>query len=172
MAAIYADPDIPASGPFANRQRLKECLGALEACGRERLAPLARHMADRCLVRARGDVGVPLRHLDVHTLREALSRLLSQNDDDGYLIFRLVLEGAEPALVAAERGVSRPVLVEQLRDAVDELAVAYEDVANESLGESTWELALAHKPMPRDKGDAPARATARSAGASAGSGRM
>src|SRR2546423_6295985 len=143
MAAIYADPDIPVSGPLANKQRLEECVHALEVCGRERLAPLARHMAVRCLVRARGDVGVPLRHLDVHTLREALSRLLSQDDDDGYLIVRLVVEGAEPAQVAAERGVSRAVLVERLRDAVDDLAIEYEDVAYASVGESKQEWVLA-----------------------------
>jgi hypothetical protein len=34
-----------------------------------------------------------------------------------------VVEGAEPALVAAEQGVSRPVLVQQLRNAVEELAI-------------------------------------------------
>jgi hypothetical protein len=40
--------------------------------------------------------------------------------DDASLIVDLVVDGAEPAQVAAERGVSRPVLVEMLRDAVDE----------------------------------------------------
>jgi hypothetical protein len=69
MATIYADPDIPASGPLADNRRLEACLRALEACGRERLAPLAQHMASRRLVRARGDVGASLRRLDVHTLR-------------------------------------------------------------------------------------------------------
>jgi hypothetical protein len=61
-----------------------------------------------------------LRHLDVYTLRAALSRMLSL-DDDGYLIYQLVVEGAEPAQVAAERGVSRLMLTEQLRDAIDRL---------------------------------------------------
>src|SRR5437763_4989950 len=143
MATIYADPDIPASGPLANRQRPEESLSALEACGRERLAPLAHHMAMKRLVRARGDIGAPLRHLDVHTLREALSRMLCHEGEDGYLIGRLVVEGAEPAQVAAERGVSRAVLVERLRDAVDDLAIEYEDVAYASVGESKQEWVLA-----------------------------
>jgi hypothetical protein len=63
--------------------------------------------------------------LDLEVLRTALSRLLSL-DDDGYLIYQLVVEGMEPAQVAAERGISRPVLVEQLRDAVGALATRYE----------------------------------------------
>jgi hypothetical protein len=63
-------------------------------------------MAAKRLVRARGDAGAPLRHLDVQVLRKALSRMLSQDDDDGYLIFQLGVEGTEPALVAAERGVT------------------------------------------------------------------
>jgi hypothetical protein len=37
----------------------------------------------------------------------------------------LVVEGSDPAMVAAERGVSRPALVEQLRAAVG-LAIRYE----------------------------------------------
>jgi hypothetical protein len=143
MATIYADPDIPASGPLGDGRRLDECLRALEACGRERLAPLAQHMAQKRLVRARGDVGAPLRHLDIHTLREALRRMLRQDDDAGYLIVRLVVEGAEPDQVAAEQGVSRAVLVERLRHAVDELAIEYEDVAYASVGECKQEWVLA-----------------------------
>jgi|SRR2546421_12775784 len=136
MATIYADPDIPASGPLANRQRPEESLSALEACGRERLAPLAHHMAMKRLVRARGDIGAPLRHLDVHTLREALSRMLCHEGEDGYLIYQLVVEGAEPAQVAAERGVSRAVLVEDLRRAVGALACRYELLANGHMNET------------------------------------
>ena len=64
-------------------------------------------------------------------LRAVLSRLLSQ-DGDGYLIYQLV-EGAEPAQIAAERGVSRLMLTEMLRDAIDQLAVEHEDVAYASV---------------------------------------
>jgi hypothetical protein len=87
-------------------------------------------------------VGVSGRAEGAHApdvLRTALSRLLSQDDDNGYLIYQLVVEGAEPAQVAAERGVSRAVLVEQLRDAVDELAMEYEDTANAHLDGSPVE---------------------------------
>ena len=92
-------------------------------------------MSNKRLVRARGDVGASLRRLDVHTLREALSRMLCHEWEDGYLIYQLVVEGAEPAQVAAERGVSQPALVEQLRNAVGALAVRYERLANGDLND-------------------------------------
>jgi hypothetical protein len=50
--------------------------------------------------------------------------------------------------VAAERGVSRPVLVEQLRDAVEELAIDDEDIADAGIVETPEErvrTALARK---------------------------
>ena len=54
----------------------------LQARGWEqRLHPLATHMAEKHLVRARGYAGAPLRHLDLEVLREALSRLLHNEDD-------------------------------------------------------------------------------------------
>jgi hypothetical protein len=127
----------------AHERHLRQCLRALQVCGWERLAPLAQHIAEKRLVRGCEDSGAPLRRLDVHTLRAALSRMLSQNDDDGYLIYQLVVEGAEPAQVAAEWGVSCAALVELLRDTVEELAITYEDVAYASLGESAEERARA-----------------------------
>jgi hypothetical protein len=93
-------------------------------------------MAERRLVRAPSHAGTPLRHLDPDVPRTALSRLLSPDDDDGYLIVQLVVEGIDPALVARERGTSRPALVEQLRAAVEVLACEYEDVANAHLHEN------------------------------------
>ena len=96
-------------------------------------------MAQRHLVRACGEDGPRLRHLDLAVLREALSDLLRQEWEAGYLVYQVVFEGAQPSTVAAERGVSCAVLVELLRDAVDELAVAYEYVANASVGESVAE---------------------------------
>ena len=150
MATIAVDAGIaiPASAPLARRRRREACRRALEACGWERLAPLAQHMAGRRLVRAQGDAGAPLRRLDLAVLREALSQMLSQDDDAGYLVYHLVVEGAEPALVAAERGVSRLMLTEMLRDAVEQLGMQYEDVAYSSVGESKQErvrAALARK---------------------------
>ena len=61
---------------------------------------------------------------------------------------KLVVEAAEPTLVAAERGVSRPMLTAQLRDGIDLLAVEYEDTAYERLVETDEEqvrAALARK---------------------------
>jgi hypothetical protein len=90
-------------------------------------------MASKALVRGRSEHGSPLRRLDLDVLRQALSRLILGGDVDGLLVYQLVVEGAEPALVAAERGVSRAALVEELREAVDALAVEYEDEANKAL---------------------------------------
>jgi hypothetical protein len=49
-----------------------------------------------------------------------------------------VVEGAEPILVAAERGVSRPMLAEQLRDEIDLLAAEYEDTAGTRTLAPAW----------------------------------
>jgi hypothetical protein len=120
------------------RHSTDAALRVLHAPGWElRLAPLAQHMAAQRLVRARSEAGAPLRHLDVKTLRTALNRMLNQHDgeQEGLLVYQLVVDGADPAHVAAERGVSRPALVELLRDAVDALAVEYEEVANATLGQ-------------------------------------
>jgi hypothetical protein len=76
-----------------------------------------------------------LRRLDVQALNKALSRMLAHEWEDEYLIYHLVVEGAEPGQVAAERGVSRSVLVQQLRDAVGELAIRCERLANGDLNE-------------------------------------
>jgi hypothetical protein len=81
-------------------------------------------------------------------LCEALGRLLCHEWEDGYLIYQLVVENMDPAAVAAERGMSRLMLTELLRDAVDALAVEYEDVANMSLNPRRTpgvRLALARK---------------------------
>jgi hypothetical protein len=86
-------------------------------------------MIEKRLVRARSHAGAPLRHLDLEVLREAVGRLLAQDWENGSLICQLMIDGADPAEVARERGVSRPVLVEILRDAVDELALTYKDIA-------------------------------------------
>jgi hypothetical protein len=62
-----------------------------------------------------------------------LSRLLRAECEGASLIIELVVEGTDPAVVAAEHGVSRPGLVEQLRDAVGALACRYERLANGDL---------------------------------------
>jgi acetolactate synthase regulatory subunit len=90
-------------------------------------------MARQHLVRARGYACAFQRSINLEVLSEALDRLLRFEREDGYLIFQLAVENMDPAAVAAERGVSPPILTEMLRDAVDALAVEYEDVANKSL---------------------------------------
>src|ERR671936_2047690 len=118
------------------QRRLDECLHALHATGWEQwLARLAHHMTTQRLVRARGYAGGHLRQLDLTLLREALSGLLSDQWEAGSLIVQLLGESQEPATVAAERGVSRAALVEQLRDAVGALACQYEHLANGRLNE-------------------------------------
>ena len=77
----------------------------------------------------------PVQHLDPQMQREALSRLLRDDWDAAFLIVPLVVEGADSAQVAAERGVSRPVLVEELRDAVGSLATRYARLANGALND-------------------------------------
>ena len=114
-------------GHGVEQRRLDECLHALGATGWEqRLAPLAQHMTTQRLVRSCGYSGGYLRQLDLTMLHEALSGLLRDQWDVGSLILQLVVEGQEPAHVAAERGVSRAALVEQLREAVGLLARRYE----------------------------------------------
>jgi hypothetical protein len=96
-------------------------------------------MVEPRLLRASSDAGAALRRLEPEVLREALSRLLRDQWVEGSLIYDLVVEGMEPAALAAERGVSRPALAEQLRDAIDQLAMEYERVAyGESDQERVW----------------------------------
>jgi hypothetical protein len=135
MGTIVTDPAV-SSDPRAHERRPQQCLGALQTPGWEqRLQPLATHLATQKLVRARGYTGVPVRHLDVGLLREALIRLLRAECESASLIVALVVEADEPGAVAAERGVSRPALVEQLRNAVGALAVRYERLANGDLND-------------------------------------
>jgi hypothetical protein len=68
-------------------------------------------MAERHLVRARRENGAPLRRLNLDVLRKALSRLLIEDDDEGLLVYQLVVEGTEPALVAAERSTAHDQLL-------------------------------------------------------------
>jgi hypothetical protein len=68
-------------------------------------------------------------------LRAGEARAREEEDDDGHLVYQLVVEGADPALVAREHGVSQAELVDLLRDAVEGLAVAHEDTANGYLAE-------------------------------------
>jgi hypothetical protein len=141
MATAQAAPSTSPFAERAQRRRLAEAVRTLQANGwEERLAPLAQHMATQRLVRARSQAGGHLRQLDLTRLREALSRLLRDDLDAGSLIVALIVEGPEPAALAAERGVSRPDLVEQLRDAVGALAAQYERLAGGDLNQRSQAL--------------------------------
>ena len=131
MAALRRAPATPVPDHLAQGGRMQDALRALSVPGWEqRLQPLATHMAAQRLVRARGYIGTPVRHLDLGLLREALSRLLRTEWESASLIVELIVNGKDLAQVAAERGVSRPALVEQLRDAVGTLAVRYQRLAH------------------------------------------
>ena len=141
MGTVQTDWGVSSSARLTGERLLGAYLRVLSARGwQERFAPLAQHMAERRLVRAPSDAGAALRRLDAEVLREALSRMLREQWDDGSLIYDLVLEGMEPAHVAAERGTSRPAPTEQLRDAIARLALEYEHVA---YGESKQEQVCA-----------------------------
>jgi hypothetical protein len=132
MARILANPEASSCDHLAHEHEhgLEECLRALHAPGwADRLHPLAAHMSAQGVVRAPGFACPPVRRLDLELLREGLAHLLRRKRDAASLIIELVVEGADPAHMAAERGVSRPVLVQQLRNAVEELAIDYEDIA-------------------------------------------
>jgi hypothetical protein len=149
MATIDTCPRVSSSDHLAHERRLPPCLHALRARGWEqRLQPLATHMVEKRLVRARGYAGAPVRHVDLQLLREALSRLLRAEWAAASLIVELVLNGTDSVQVATERGVSRPALVEQLRDAVGALAIRYERLANGDLND--WPVVLAGKRPPTE----------------------
>jgi hypothetical protein len=150
MATTHAD-SATSSDQRAHERQLQQCVGALQAPGWEqRLQPLATHRATQKLGRARGYTGVPVRHLDLGLLREALCRLLRAEGQGASLIVELVVEAADPAVVAAERGVSRPALVEQLRDAVGALATRYARLAHGDLND--WPVASLQATLGGERG--------------------
>jgi hypothetical protein len=95
---------------------------------RERLAPLAQHMGNRRLVRARSDRGTALALLDLETLHEALMCLQRHDPSKAYLIIALAVENAPADVVAADMGIDPAHLVGALGEAVRALARAYESV--------------------------------------------
>jgi hypothetical protein len=61
MATVYADPDVFSSDRLAAERRMQRALRAINGRGwRHRLAPLAEHMGNRQLLRARSDLGAAL----------------------------------------------------------------------------------------------------------------
>jgi hypothetical protein len=96
---------------------------------RQRLAPLAEHLGNRRLVRARSDRGAVLALLDLDTLQQALARLLRHDPLQGYLVIRLAVENAPADVVASETGIDPAQLVAAVRAALAALALEYESLA-------------------------------------------
>ena len=71
-----ASPHVSSLDHLAQEQHMQRALRPIDGHGwRERLAPLAQHMGNRRLVRARSDRGTALALLDLDTLHEALMHL-------------------------------------------------------------------------------------------------
>jgi hypothetical protein len=115
--------------PLTQEQRMQRACRTINGNGwRQRLAPLAEHMGNRRLVRARSDRGAALALRDLDRLREALMRLQRHDPVQAYLIVALAVENAPAAVVAADVGLDRAHLVGAPGKAVAVLALAYESV--------------------------------------------
>ncbi|HKO24307.1 MAG TPA: hypothetical protein VJY65_06140 [Chloroflexota bacterium] len=100
-APVLAQRPGPAVDITGQRRRI--WLRTLHGVGwRERLAPLASHLAAGRLVRGCSESGASLRQLNLDVLRRALCEMLARDDDAGELIYRLVVQGADAAHVAAQ----------------------------------------------------------------------
>jgi hypothetical protein len=125
-----APSDVPSFDHLAQEWRMQRALRVINGYGwRERLAPLAQHMANRRLVRARSDRGTALALLDLDTLHEALMRLQRHDPSQAYLISALAVENAPADVVAADIGIDPAHLIRALGEAVRALARAYESVS-------------------------------------------
>ena len=109
---------------------MQRALRAIDGHGwRQRLAPLAEHMGNRRLVRARSDRGAALDLLDLDRLPEALMRVQRHDPVQAYLlVVALAVENAPADVVAADVGLDRAHLVGALGKAVAALALACESV--------------------------------------------
>ena len=124
-----APSDVSSFDHLAQEWHMQRALRIINGHGwRERLAPLAQHMGNRRLVRARSDRGTALALLDLNTLHEALMRLQRHDPSQAYLIIALAVENAPADVVAADVGIDPPHLSRALGEAVRALARAYESV--------------------------------------------
>src|SRR5437762_3281574 len=124
-----APPHVSSFDHLAQEQHLQRALRPIDGHGwRQRLAPLAQHMGNRWLVRARSDRGAALAPLDLDRLREALMRLQRHDPVQAYLFVALAVENAPADIVAADVGLDRAHQVPTLGKAVAALALAYESV--------------------------------------------
>jgi hypothetical protein len=125
-----APSDVSSFDHLAQEWHMQRALRIINGYGwRERLAPLAQHMGNRRLVRARSDRGTALALLDLDTLHEALMRLQRHDPSQAYLISALAVENAPADVVAADVGIDPAHLIRALGEAVRALARAYESVS-------------------------------------------
>jgi hypothetical protein len=130
MATVCADPRSLSSDHLAQERRMQRLVRTINGNGwRQRLAPLAEHMGNRRLVRARSDRGAALALLDLDTLQAALMRLLGHDPIQASLIIALAVENAPAAVVAAELSMAHAQLTGELHKAVAALARHYEHIA-------------------------------------------
>jgi hypothetical protein len=123
-------PAVSACRHLAQERHRQRALRTINGPGwRQRLAPLAEHMGNRRLVRARSDRGGALAVLNLDMLQQALVRLLGLAPAQGYLVVRLALENAPADVVAAETGIDPVQQVAAARAALAALALEYESVA-------------------------------------------
>ena len=80
-----APSDVSSFDHLAQEWHMQRALRIINGYGwRERLAPLAQHMGNRRLVRARSDRGTALALLDLDTLHEAPMRLQRHDPSQAY----------------------------------------------------------------------------------------
>jgi hypothetical protein len=144
--ATAVDPDVSASRHLAQERHRQRALRTITGPGwRQRLAPLAEHMGNRRLIRARSARGGALAVLDLDTLQQALLRLLGLAPTQGYLVVRLALENAPADIVAAETGLDPVQQVATAKAALAALALEYESVAFASVVAEPSPLGAARK---------------------------
>jgi hypothetical protein len=127
MARATADPAVASPEPVA--EDMQRVVRTITANGwRQRLAPLAEHLSNRRMVRARSDCGAALALLNLDMLQVALMRLLQNKPSQGYLVVRLAVENAPAEGVAAETGIAPAQQVAAAQAALAALALEYESV--------------------------------------------
>jgi hypothetical protein len=87
VATGCADLDVTSAKRLAAERRMQRTWRTINEDGwRHHLAPLAEHMGNRRVIRARSDRGAALALLDLDTLQQALARLLGHAPVQGYLV--------------------------------------------------------------------------------------
>jgi hypothetical protein len=120
----------PSPEALAVERRMQRAMRTLTGDGwRSRLAPLAEHMGNHRMIRARSDCGAALALLNLDMLQVALMRLLQNKPGEGYLVVRLVVENAPAEVVAAETGIAPLQQIAAAQAALAALALEYESVA-------------------------------------------